>query len=173
MRNYSFQNKVNNAQGHFLEQYIEAACKTYRETGKANVYKMPEPFRVLKKDHKNHTFVGRFTKKAQPDFIGTLADGRTIVFEAKHTTHDRINQNVLTKEQGNSLEIYDSLGAMVGVCVGMDNQFYFVPWNVWSNMKELYGRKYVTPEDIALYEVVFLGEVRFLDYVHAEMRKER
>ena len=44
-----YQNKVNNAQGHFFEDYIKAACALYSMRERAEVDKTPEPFRVLEK----------------------------------------------------------------------------------------------------------------------------
>ena len=40
-----------------------------------------------------------FTKQAQPDFKGALCDGSCIIFDAKHTEKDRIQQNVITETQ--------------------------------------------------------------------------
>ena len=44
-----YQNAVNNAQGHFFEDYIKAACALYSRQGRAEIDKTPEPFRVLEK----------------------------------------------------------------------------------------------------------------------------
>ena len=38
-----YQNKVNNAQGHFFEQAIKAACALYASHGRATADKTPEP----------------------------------------------------------------------------------------------------------------------------------
>lgn len=97
-----YQNKVNNAQGHFFEQAIKAACALYASRGRATADKTPEPFRVLEKS-RDGIFKGRFTARAQPDFQGTLAGGRSIVFEAKYTTTDRLKWDVLTQEQRDAL----------------------------------------------------------------------
>ena len=97
-----YQNAVNNAQGHFFEDYIKAACALYSMRERAEVDKTPEPFRVLEK-LRDGIFKGRFTARAQPDFQGTLAGGRSIVFEAKYTTTDRMKRDVLTKEQQDAL----------------------------------------------------------------------
>ena len=93
-----YQNKVNNAQGHFFESAIKAACALYSDRERADVDKTPEPFRVLEKS-RDGKFKGRFTARAQPDFQGTLDGGRSIVFEAKYTTTDRLKWDVLTQEQ--------------------------------------------------------------------------
>ena len=98
-----YRNKVNNAQGHFFEDYIKAGCALYSERGRAEIDKTPEPFRVTEK-YSNGIFKGRFTAHAQPDFQGTLDGGRSIVFEAKYTTTDRMKRDALTPVQQKTLE---------------------------------------------------------------------
>ncbi len=159
----SYQNKRNNAQGHFFEQVIELGCKRYAAEERANINKTPEPFRVLAKE-RSGIFKGRFTKRAEPDFKGTLKGGRAIVFEAKYTTTDKMKRNVLSSEQLKALKLHHKLGAVAGVCIGIKDLFYFIPFEVWENMKEIYGRQYLTSEDIGEYEVKFNGSVLFLDY---------
>ena len=44
--NRSWQAMRNNAQGHFFEGYINAACGYYRDKGVAIVEKIPEPFKT-------------------------------------------------------------------------------------------------------------------------------
>lgn len=160
-----YQNKVNNAQGHFFEQAIKAACALYASRGRATADKTPEPFRVLEKS-RDGIFKGRFTARAQPDFQETLAGGRSIVFEAKYTTTDRLKWDVLTQEQRDALEHHHQHGAISAVCAGIGNDFFFVPWEVWRDMKERFGRKYVTAADLEPWRVRFNGAVLFLDYAH-------
>lgn len=160
-----YQNAVNNAQGHFFEGYIKAACTFYSERERAEVDKTPEPFRVLEKS-RDGVFKGRFTAHAQPDFQGTLAGGRSIVFEAKYTTTDRMKRDVLTEEQQKVLERHASRGAITAVCAGIDDKFFFVPWEIWRDMKQYFGRKYVTAADVEAFRVKFNGTVMFLDYIH-------
>lgn len=162
-----YQNTVNNAQGHLFEDCIKAGCTAYRNKGIAEIDKTPEPFRVTKKQG-NGIFVGRFTAHAQPDFQGTLKGGRSICFEAKYTTTDRMRRSALTDTQMEVLENHERLGALTGVCVGIQDKYFFVPWGIWRDMKAHYGRQYVTAEDIELYKVDFTGSLMFLDYVHKE-----
>ena len=161
-----YQNAVNNAQGHFFEDAIKAGCAVYAARGRAEVEKTPEPFRVISKSEKGGIFKGRFTAHAQPDFQGTLAGGRSIVFEAKHTTTDRLKRDVLTDEQQAALERHARMGALAAVCAGIGNDFFFVPWEVWRDMKERFGRKYVTAADLKPFRVRFNGAVLFLDRPH-------
>jgi recombination protein U len=153
-----WQNAVNNAQGHFFEDYIKAACIAYQAQERAEIKKTPEPFRVTAK-HQNGTFTGRFTAPAQPDFQGTLAGGRSIVFEAKYTTTDRLKRAVLTAEQMDALEYHHGLGAVAGICAGIKDLFYFIPWAVWRDMKRIFGRQYITAAEAEPYRVRFTGRL--------------
>lgn len=160
-----WQNTVNNAQGHIFEDNIKAACNFYQERGRAKIDKTPEAFRVKKK-HPDGTFTGWFTAPAQPDYQGTLNGGRSIVFEAKYTTTDRMKRGVLTGEQMDDLEDHARCGAVAAVCIGIQDRFFFIPWEVWRDMKQHFGRQYVTVADIENYRIRFTGAVMFLDYIH-------
>lgn len=160
-----YQNKLNNAQGQHFEREVLAGCKMYQQYGIATIDKTPEPFKVTKKNHKTGEFTGRFGKHAQPDFQGTLHGGRSIVFEAKQTSKDRINRNVLTDTQMEVLEKHNQLGALCGVCVNIQDDFFFIPWNEWRDMKEMYGRQYLKADDIEEYKVRFDGAVHFLQNI--------
>lgn len=162
IRNYK--NRMSSAQGRHFEMMIQKACEYYRIKGDADVEKIPEPFLVIKKHSKN-SFTGKFIGKAQPDFQGTLKGGKSIVFEAKHTTTDRIKASVLTKAQYDYLESHFLKGATVGVCVNVKSTYAFVPWLKWRIMKELYGRKYMTEDDLQEFRVQTPGMVLFLDYL--------
>lgn len=165
-----WQNTANNARGHVFEEEIKAACRYYKAQRRAKIDKIPEPFRVMQK-HREGMFTGRFTAAAEPDYQGTLAGGRSIVFEAKYTATDRMNWNVLTQEQIAALEDHAGMGAVAAVCIGIKERFFFVPWDVWRDMKALYGRKYVTGEDLRPYRVKFNGAVLFLDYMREDMKR--
>ena len=164
-----YQNTVNNAQGHFFENGIKAGCQMYEDSKRAKIEKTPEPFRVMKK-HPDGTFTGRFTSLAQPDFQGTLHGGRSICFEAKYTTTDRMKRSALTEKQMETLDFHYSLEAVAAVCIGIKDKFYFIPWQVWRDMKQIYNRQYLLQSDIEQYRVKFTGAVLFLDYVHTQRR---
>lgn len=165
-----YQNAVNNAQGHFFEGAIAAACGIYHDKERAEIGKTPEPFRVTVKS-RDGTFKGRFVAHAQPDFQGTLAGGRSIVFEAKYTTTDTIRRGVLTDTQMELLESHMRRGAVAAVCVGIRDQFFFVPWRLWRDMKEHFGKVSLRAVDLAEYRVCFSGAVLFLDYMHTEFEQ--
>lgn len=161
----SLRSRTNNAQGHCFESIIDAGCLYYRNSNIGEIGKTPEPFRVMKKDYRTGIFTGRFTTDmAQPDYKGTLQGGRSICFEAKHTSMDKIQRRVLSDNQMELLERHHNLGAITGVCVCIQDKYYFVPWEVWRDMKSIYGRQYLKPEDIVKYEIIFDMKLRFLDY---------
>lgn len=159
----SFKSLQSNGFGKNFEKMIDLACKYYRNEGKADISKIDEPFRVIRLK-KAGRFEGQFTKNANPDFEGTLDGGRSICFEAKYTTTDRIKQSVISDKQAEVLEIKSKLGGLAGVCIGIKDRYFFIPWQVWSNMKEIFGRKYIRANDVSKYEVIFRQGVRFLDY---------
>ena len=159
----SFKSLQSNGFGKNFEKMIDLACKYYRDEGKADISKIDEPFRVIRLK-KSGRFEGQFTKNANPDFEGTLDGGRSICFEAKYTTSDRMKQSVVSNKQAEVLEIKSKLGGLAGVCIGIKDRYFFIPWQVWSNMKEIFGRKYVKANDLSQYEVIFRQGVRFLDY---------
>ena len=150
--NRSYQSRVNNAQGQLFEMRILAACEYYRIQNRADIHKTPEPFRCLKKDARGK-FTGQFVSKAQPDFCGTLMGGASIVFEAKYTLSDKIKKNVLSDKQVEVLELSSRMGADVFVCFGIQDQTFMMPYEKWSDMKNYYGRCYVTQADVQQHRV--------------------
>lgn len=154
----------NNAAGHHFEDYIMGGCRYYEGKNFAKIQKTPEPFRTIRK-YRDGTATVRFIGNAEPDYIGCGNDGQLIVFEAKKTMTDKISQSVVTPHQWKALDKYDELGAVAGVCVGIRDETFWLEWFIWRNMKELFGRKYLTAEDIQPFKVEFDGNILFLDPV--------
>lgn len=162
----SWQSRINNAQGQIIEKEIEKACLYYRSRGMAIIQKTPEPFSVKAKQARGQ-FIGQFGgAKAQPDFKGVLAGGRTIVFEVKSTQDDRIKQSVLTETQAALLDSYYQMGAVAFVCVAIKQEFFTIPWDLWCSMKIYWGRKYVKALELEQYKVRYHSGIMFLDKIH-------
>lgn len=141
------------AQGRHFEERIGAALVFYESIGEAAVEKTPEPMRPTK-NLGNGKFIAFFEKTAQPDFKGVLKGGRAVAFEAKFTSGGRMNQDRVTLDQAKAFDKYQKLGALCFVIAGFGSGGVFrIPWDVWIGMKEKYGRKYVTPEDLEEYLV--------------------
>ena len=156
-------NRQSNDRGRNFENLLMKGAQHYALNEIAIINKVYEPYICLKLQD-NGKFTGRFTGRAEPDFKGVLKGGRAIAFEAKSTQKDKMFQSVLTSEQSQWLDEQNAMGAVTYVCINIKNKFYTLPWFIWKNMKEKYGRKYITPEDIYMYEVIFDGSVRFLEY---------
>lgn len=153
------------AAGGQWEEMLAAACTFYHLRGLAEIEKTPEPIKQIgPKDRQGH-FTAHYEKKAQPDYKGTLDGGRAIVFEAKHTDSDRMKREVISEEQEKRLNSHTALGAESFVMVSFAfRRFFKIPWAVFRDMKQHYGRKYITPEDVTAYEIPFKGGVlRFLE----------
>lgn len=145
-----------NAAGNMFENMLSASCEYYREKGIAIVEKTPEPMRPLKPygDRSRGQYIACFEKQAQPDYKGVLCDGTAIIFEAKHTDGDRITEAVITETQRQSLNDFGKMGAQCFVMVSMGFQEFFrVPWKIFSSMKENFGRKYMKPGELEPYKL--------------------
>lgn len=152
------------AAGEYWENMIEAACRNYRLDGLAEITKTPEPMRPLSRPNAKGQFTACFTKQAQPDYKGTLKGGRAVVFEAKHTDADRMQRSVISEEQEKQLDRHLNLGAECFVLVSFGlQQYYRIPWEVFRDMKDHFGRKYIKPEDLEEYAIKYVGGyLRFL-----------
>ena len=139
--------------GEIFERWLSNACEFYLKKGWAHIEKTPEPFHITGKDERG-IVRGYYEKKGQPDFKGILCDGTGIMFEAKHTESDRMKQNIVTETQWKNLDIYEGFGAhcYVMVSIGL-TKFYRVPWSVWKKMKELYGHKFMTEQELEPYKL--------------------
>ena len=154
--------------GEHFENLISASCIWYREHGIACIDKTPEPMKPLRPPNMSGQFLACYTKAAQPDYQGTLEGGRSVVFEAKHTDDDRIKYDRLTGDQIDDLDMHHKLGAVAFVLVSFGLEGYYrIPWEVWRDMKAIYGRKYITPKEAERYRVPYVGGViKMLEYVH-------
>ena len=169
-----FRNKRNGA---MWEDWITNAIKNlYREF--ASIEKTPEPFhmtgRVAGRGKQTGEVKGYYEAKAQPDFKGVLRGGRCIFFEAKNTDTDKIKQNCGTETQFKAMNRYQELGGLCYVMVSMGLiNFYRVPWEVWQNMKELFGHKHMTEKDLAPYKLQQRGcFIKILDGIEIDVDED-
>ena len=116
-------------------------------------------------------FLACYTKQAQPDYKGILAGGTAVTFEAKHTNSGKMGLDRVSSTQAACLSRTTLLGGVAFVlCSFGANAYYRVPWLVWCDMKNLFGRKYVTQDDLKAYRVHFAapGVLLFLEGVNDE-----
>lgn len=161
--------------GEHFENLISASLNWYKDKGVAYVEKTPEPMHPLRPPNRQGQFLACYIKAGQPDFKGTLTGGRAVVFEAKHTDGDRIEQGRLTGEQVQSLSTHHKLGAATFVLVSVGLQDFFrVPWEVWRDMKDIYGHKHMKLSDLEPYRVQYIaGVLKLLEGIEADMEYQK
>ncbi len=145
---------------------IEGACDYYESHGICVIEKTPEPMKILKPyDRTKGQFIACFAKQAQPDFKGALIDATMVLFDAKHTDKNQISRNAVTSEQEESFERYAKMGALCFIVVSLGfHDFYRVPWEVFRDMKKIYGHKYMNKRDLFRYQISRkCGILRFLE----------
>lgn len=148
--------KLSREKGKAFEARLDSTFEYYRLKGFAEIEKTPDPMRPLKPygDRKRGQFIAVYEKKAQPDYKGIVKGGREFMFEAKFTTADRMEQSRVLPGQCEYLDRHQHLGARCYVIAGFQSGYvYMIPWDVWSHMKERFGRKYVTEADLETYRV--------------------
>ncbi len=83
-----------------------------------------------------------------------------MIFEAKYTSLARMEQGRVTPEQAAFLERRQALGARRWVLAGFGSgNVYRVPWVVWRDMSEMFGRRSVTEKDLRDFAVPVMGGV--------------
>ena len=144
---------MSKALGQQFERDINAAFDHYRRLGVASIEKTPEPFHMTGRENGGKV-VGFYEKKAQPDYAGTLRGGRSVYMEAKFTGSNRMEQSRVSPGQTEYLDEKMRLGAFCYVLAGFSHgSAYCIPWSVWRSMKEHYGRKHITENDITQYKI--------------------
>ena len=139
------------AKGAAFEERLDAAFAAYRRLGAAVICKTPEPMRPVK-SLGHGRFEAFYEKKAQPDYEGTLRGGQSVVFEAKYTDGKKMEQNRVSATQAQYMTEKAALGARCYVVAGFSSgNVYCIPWALWADMQVIFGRKYVTEEQLAPY----------------------
>lgn len=158
--------RVNRQNGLSFEKKVIFSCEYYSANHIAAIEKTPEPMKIIGTDEsRKGLFKAVFEKKAQPDFKGTLNNGRCVLFEAKHTTSNYISKKVVLEVQSNKLNQYESLGALCFVLVSFNfENYYRIPWTVWINMENIFGKAYLKEIDIQKYKIPHKDD--FIDFLY-------
>ena len=160
-------NQHNRTAGKLFEEMLDAACDYYSLTGDAEIEKTPEPRKVVgRTGGRKSMMICINEKKAQPEYKGTLLGGRSVVFEAKHTDTEKMEQSRVSDEQARCLDRHERLGALCFVVVSFSHEKFFrVPWGDWKCMKKMYGRKYIKADDLTGSELnISNGFLEFLEF---------
>lgn len=164
----SYRNRCNSDRGRAFENLLAKGCRYYADRGNAIINKVYEPYGV-KNILRAGRFIGVWKDRAEPDFKGVMKGGRAIVFEAKSTHKSRMQRDKLTDRQMSWLETQHQIGALSFVCIDIRGKFFTIPWQIWRDMKKIFGKKFLMPGDIAEYEVIYDGAVRFLEYTNGKL----
>ena len=161
--------------GDHFEGIIAASLRWYEDKGVACIEKTPEPMKPLRAPNRQGQFLACYIKAGQPDFKGTLTGGRSVVFEAKHTDSDRIEYSRLTDEQVEKLSTHHKLGAAAFVLVSFGLQdFYRIPWEIWRDMKAIYGHKHIKQTELEPYRVQYIaGVLKLLEGIELDYNEEK
>lgn len=139
--------------GKSFEARIDLSLRWYRAKGLALVEKTPEPMRVIRSIGGGR-FEACFEHKAQPDYSGVVRGGLAVAFEAKYTTTEKMEQSRVLPHQADWFDQFSRAGGRCFVMVGFrGGAIYRVPWEVWSDMAAIFGRKYIKETDIQAYRV--------------------
>ena len=159
-----FKGLISRASGASFEDIISSVCNTYSTNKIAKIEKQQEPVKMIKPMNRLGQFLACFTQRAGVDYKGTIMGGKSVAFEAKHTDTDRMLKTRLQPWQHEYLEEHKNLGAITFILISFKMQnFYRIPLDVWDNMKEIYGRQYLTEKDIAEYKIKDKGF--FVDFL--------
>lgn len=148
-------NRASRKNGRVFEDMIERACKFYEEAGMARITKVPEARRVVGRTAgRGSLMICANAAKADPDFMGSVApDGKCMVFDAKHTDKGKILLNALTDNQRDIMAAHEKCGARCFVAVSFGfEKYYMIPYELWRNMKKVFGRQYILPDDEQIQE---------------------
>ena len=137
-----------------FEEQIDAAFEYYRNQGRAIIEKTPEPMLPIKTLALENLLLSTQSKHNRTIKV-SLQCGQAVIFEAKFTSADRMEQSRVLQSQAEYLTHYQYLGARCFIVAGFaSNGVYRLPWDVWRNMKERFGRKYITESDLQEYRVL-------------------
>lgn len=164
--NNAIKGKKNRAAGELFEKMISASCDWYLSEKVAKIEKQSEPMKVIKPLSLGR-FVACFAKKSGVDYKGTLAGGKAVCFEAKHTDTKIMPRSRLEEWQIDYLKEHMEMGAITFVLLSFGlERFYRIPFEYWLNMKQIFGKISVSEKDIQKFRIPAVGgKIKFLDNI--------
>jgi len=150
--------------GKQFEKIVDLSCEYYLNKNLAYIQKTPEPARFVK-PLQGGKFVAYYEKSAQVDYKGLIRGGRSISFDAKHTSDTRIEFSQLQPQQEKQLLKEFELGGIAFVLISFSRKaFYAVPIDEWTSLKTTLGKKSANQKDLERYQVSTKGNfVMFLE----------
>ena len=110
-----------------LERALERQHEEYRAQGKALITRQYDPSVVVKFP------LARIIGRAVVDYVGVLADGRCVAFDAKDCAQKRLALNRVQPHQAAYLGEVQRLGGLAGVLTRFEHaRVYWVPYELWA-----------------------------------------
>ena len=110
-----------------LERALERQHEEYRAQGKALITRQYDPSVVVKFP------LARVIGRAAVDYVGVLADGRCVAFDAKDCAGKRLELSRLQPHQAAYLGEVQRLGGLAGVLARFERaRVYWVPYELWA-----------------------------------------
>lgn len=149
---HKIRGKRSKAYGDRFENLIELSCKRYKNQGKAYINKTFPPFTTIRRQ--GNQMVGFYNKSGQPDFAGTLKNGRSVVFEAKHTNSTNIPFERVAQHQKQALNAHCDLGAEAFILVAFKlDSIYKIPIKDWLLLEKTVNKKSVNEKDLQEFKL--------------------
>lgn len=156
--------KISNKKlGNQFENMINRTNNFYDKKEYARITKSNEPITVTRFS-KGQIRGGFFKAKSDPDYSGTMNNGQSIVFEAKHSTGTNIPFSQVKEHQERELLKHKKLGAKSFLLIGFHfERFYKINIDEWVNLKNTINKKSLNEKDLSQYSFYIKNGV--LDYL--------
>lgn len=110
-----------------LERALERQHEEYKAQGKALITRQYDPSVVVKFP------LARIIGQAAVDYVGALANGRCVAFDAKDCSGKRLELSRLQPHQAAYLASVQCLGGLAGVLARFERaRVYWVPYELWA-----------------------------------------
>lgn len=102
----------------------------YRARGEADVQRVHPGVKVIGKVSPSGRFSACWAGEGPVDFLGILADGRAIAFDAKSCTAASWSRSAVPAHQVALLDRWDAMGAVTAIALRMPTSRWWLPWPV-------------------------------------------
>lgn len=150
------------ASGEALQDALAAQHGAYLRAGLCDVRAVPTPVKVMgptRPDGRGRTtFAATFAAKTHVDFMGTLADGRAVLIEAKSRAGDRLALADVAPQQVDALRWADAHGAVALLVVRLGGAVWCVPAQcLWGDGPRTWAAAHLDARGTRLRGVDWLG----------------
>lgn len=102
----------------------------YRARGQADVQRVHPGVKVLGRPDAKGQFRACWSGVGPVDFLGVLASGRAVAFDAKSCASAMWARSVIPDHQAALLDRWHAMGAATGIALQMPTSRWWLPWPV-------------------------------------------